>query len=158
MKFGLENKLMFKCGLMPSYLTNVTKGSRVIDFKGYELPKNSNFPDKDELDKNNVGELYNFSSTGVNTPGQEKVITAENNFSLSVLLAPSFQMPIGFKWGLDFGLAYSLGISDMFKHIPASDNFLGRGQDESRSIIQDYLPSSSHSQLQIRAGIFYNLK
>jgi hypothetical protein len=156
-KMGLKNKLMLKFGVIPTYLMNVSKGSRVIDFKGYELPKNSNFPNKEELDRNGVGELYNFSSNGQNTPGQENVITAENNFSLSALIAPSIQIPIGFNWGLDIGLAYSLGINNLFKHTPSDNNFLGRGTNESKSIIQDFLPSSKHNQLQVRAGVFLNL-
>ena len=109
------------------------------------------------MDRNGVGELYNFSSNGQNTPGQENVITAENNFSLSALIAPSLQIPIGFNWGLDIGLAYSLGINNLFKHTPSDNNFLGRGTNESRSIIQDFLPSSKHNQLQVRAGVFLNL-
>lgn len=155
-KMGLKNKLVLKFGVIPTYLMNVSKGSRVIDFKGYELPKYSNFPNKEELDQNGVGELYNFSSNGQNTPGQENVIIADNNFSLSALIAPSFQIPIGFNWGLDIGLAYSLGINNLFKHTPSDNNFLGR-PDESRSIIQDFLPSSKHNQLQVRAGVFLNL-
>ena len=155
-KMGLKNKLMLKFGVMPTYLINVSKGSRVIDFEGYELPKNSNFPNIEELDRNRVGELYNFSSNGQNTPGQENVITADNNFSLSALIAPSLQIPIGFNWGLDLGLAYSFGINNLFKHTPSDNNFLGR-PDESKSIIQDFLPTSKHNQLQVRAGVFLNL-
>lgn len=157
MKAGLKNKLMIKAGLVPTFLTGVSKGNRNIDFLGYELPQFSNFPDIKELEDNGVVQEYSFSASGNNIPGQEKLITAENNFSLSVLLAPSLQIPIGFRWGLDIGVAYSLGLNNLFKHTPADNNFLGRESKESQSIIQDYLPSSKHNQFQARVGIFLTL-
>lgn len=153
-KIGTKNMLMIKVGLVPTYFSGVSKGNRSLNFEGYELPQFSRFPDIKELTDNKVRNDYNYNSN--NAPGVERVITADNNFSLSALIAPSLQIPIGFNWGLDLGLAYSLGINNLFKHTPSDNNFLGR-PDESKSIIQDFLPTSKHNQLQVRAGVFLNL-
>lgn len=154
MKVGLKNSLMVKIGLLPTYLTGVAKGSRQMSFEGFKRPSGfSNFPGKDEL---TTVPGYFFTPENQPSIGRSEVITADNNFSLSALIAPSLQIPIGFNWGLDLGLAYSLGINNLFKHTPSDNNFLGR-PDESKSIIQDFLPTSKHNQLQVRAGVFLNL-
>lgn len=151
MKVGLKNKLMIRMGLAPTYLSGVSKGNRNIEFDGYELPLASNFPTKEELDDNLVGDAYNFKN-GV----PQNLVTADNNFSLTAIIAPSIQIPIGFSWGLDLGMSYTFGINNLFKHVPTAYDFLAK-ENGTTSIIQDFLPSSKHNQLQVRAGVFLNL-
>lgn len=151
MKVGTKNKLMIRMGLAPTYLSGVSKGNRNIEFDGYELPFSPNFPTKEELDDNLVGDAYNFKN-GV----PQNLVTADNNFSLSAIIAPSIQIPIGFSWGLDLGMSYTFGINNLFKHVPTSYDFLAK-ENGTRSIIQDFIPSSKHNQLQARIGVFLNL-
>jgi hypothetical protein len=151
---GLKNQIIVKLGIQPTYLSNVSNGNRISTFEGYELPDKKYFPDFDEIKNNGIGDDYNYVVDKEISPGNVAPITAENNFSLSLIVAPSFQMPMGFNWGLDLGFAYSYGINNLFKQTNNTEAFLSR-TDETKSIIQDFLTDSKHNQIQGKIGIYY---
>jgi len=153
------NKFIINIGVSPVYLFNVSKGHRTVFFDGYELPDNNNFPSYEEINEKKLGGQYRLDLIdNNNAPGNEKVIIAENNFSLSVVVAPSVRIHMGYSWGVDVGFVYSHGLGNLFNQIKSDKSFLSRGNAEENSIIQDFLPSSSHTQLQIKAGIYLKLK
>jgi len=142
-----KNTLSINLGIMPVYMTGVAIGSREVSYSGFNLPDKKNFPDVDELQSENV--LNDFTVTDQQLDIVDK-ITANSNFSLSAIIAPSIRIPVGFKWGIQAGASYSIGLNDLFSH-----NSLNR--DLKNSIVQDYLPTSKHGQFQVRAGVYLQL-
>ncbi len=145
-----DDALCFRVAAAGTYFTGTAQGERVVNGKGYQIPINPNFPQTiNELNTNAAAGSYNFSSKEVeNLSG----ITTPSNFSFGLVLSPTYHKVLNYTYGLDFGLDYYLGLSNLLKYENKQDPFLSK-PDVKTSIVSDYFDKSALNQLNVRLGI-----
>lgn len=143
-----ENRLMLNIGLVANRLVNVTTGSRSLNYLGRSTPINPLFPNVSELTANGVIDEYSSNEVADQSP-----IVADPNFSIGVVFSPTYQMRLNYKYGLEFGLDYHYGITNLFKFDQSAEVPL-LGANAANSILQDYLPNSKFNNLNLKAGFY----
>ncbi|MFM2393919.1 MAG: hypothetical protein RLZZ546_1901 [Bacteroidota bacterium] len=146
-RFTLGNDFAsIKVAGVVAYQNEIIAGERYLNGKGYAYPTNENFPKEIQ----SIDDLKSFYATNIKEDGTGT--TALAKLSYGILLSPSYQKKLNYKYGIDFGLDYYIGLSNLIAKSSSSTPIFPV-ENRKESIIADYAEKSTLNQLRAKIGL-----
>jgi hypothetical protein len=164
-KFNYD--LFLDAAIVPMF--SVNSGGKVnAQMEFVNLPTDlSNFPVDPSTYDADVEALKNYLAgndevLAIYFPSEklDKVVSTNPNFSLGLLIAPTFHYDLNFRYGIEFGITYWMNILPLFKD-NSDDSFsdyLKGNNPTYPSILENFYEGVTASTVAVKLGIFYKFE
>ncbi len=152
-KINYKIKFLLSAYISSSYIFGLKNGTRIIEYDGQNIPiDNSYFPNKEELENNNILHFYQISDKNEITN-----IEIKNNLSFGAILSPTILFEADKNWGYQLGFDAYWGISPLIASVPQESDIFYETETPHYSLLQNYFKNNRLKNISLEIGFYYIL-